>query len=118
MKLVEEPYHWVKYNYKFCRCWSRLQSFLRTRYAPYLLYADCKEPNVEREPELESISITDICTELREALERLVASQAVKIDIDPEPLVLVESDIIDNPEPEVVDNAEPNSGVVDEPEPQ
>jgi len=31
MKLVEELYHWVIYNYKFCRYWSRLQSFLRIR---------------------------------------------------------------------------------------
>jgi len=68
MKLVEEPYHWINDNYKFCRCWSRLQNFLYTRYAPHLLYADCKESNVEQEPD--NRSITDICTELRKALER------------------------------------------------
>jgi len=112
MKLVEEPYHWVKDNYK-CRCWSRLQSFLRTQYAPHLLYADCIERNVEQEPKPESWSITDICIELRKVLERLVASQTAKFDTDPKSLVLVESVIVDNPEPEV-DESEPE--VVDEPE--
>ena len=43
MKLVEESYHWVNDNYKFCRCLSQLQSFRHTRYAPNLLYADCKD---------------------------------------------------------------------------
>ena len=57
MKLVEEPYRWVHDNYKFCRCRSRLQSFLRTWYALHLFYvseAGCKEFNVAQEPELES----------------------------------------------------------------
>ena len=85
-----------------------IAKFFRTWYALHLLYAseaDNKEPNVEQESELKSRSITDICTELREALERLVASQAAKIDTDPEPLVLVELDIVDNSEPKAADES-------------
>jgi len=74
-----------------------------TWYDPHLLYVACNEPNVEQEPEPESRSITDIYIELQAALERLVASQAAKIDTNPKPLVLIESDIVDNSEPKIVD---------------
>ena len=62
-----------------------------------------KGPNVEPESWL----ITDICTELREALEKLVASQAIKIDTDSEYLVVVEPDVLEEPESEVVSELVP-----------
>ena len=37
---------------------------------------------------------------------KLLASYAAKVDPDPEPLVLVESDIIDEPDSKVVDKSE------------
>jgi len=86
------------------------KSFLRTRYTPHLLYADYEEFNVEQEPD--NLSITDICTEFREALERYVASQAAKIDTEPE------SEAEPEPESEVEPESEP--AVVNElkPEPE
>jgi len=69
-------------------------------YALRLLYAseiDCEESNVEQEPELESRSITDICTKFRVALERLETSQVVKMDTDSEPPVLVKPDALEEP---------------------
>ena len=91
-----------------------MQSFLRTRHAPFFLYVDCKESNVEQDPD--NRSITDICTELREALERYEASQAVKIGTKSE----LESKVAFESEPETEVAAEPKSepAVVNEPEPE
>ena len=53
----------VEDSYKFCRYWSSLQNLLRTRYTSHLLYAseaDCKEPNVEQELELEKSQLSDL----------------------------------------------------------
>ena len=107
-----------------------MQDFLRARYAPpiYSSESDYKEPNVEQESE--SRSITDLCTKIRVALKKLVASQAAKRDTDPEPSALVEPDVLEEPGSEVVielehepeqDNAaklELEPVVVDEPEPK
>ena len=129
MKLVREPYYWVESNHKLCRYWFLLQDFLRARYVSpiYSSESDYKEPNVKQEPE--SRSITNLCTKIYVALEKLVASQAVKRDTYPEPSALVEPDVLE-PRSEVVaelehepeqDNAaklESEPVVVDEPEPE
>ena len=102
MKLVEEQYHWVKDDYKFCRCWSRLQSFLHTQYASNFLYAsevDCKGAQCWARKLINH--------RYREALERLVASQAIKIDTYSEPLVVVEPDVLEESESEVVSELVP-----------
>jgi len=97
-----------------------LQDFLRARYTPpiYSSESDCKEPNVEHEPE--SRSITDLCTKLWVALERLVVSQTVKMDTDLEPLVFIEPDILERPGSEVVAELEPEPGLdnATKPEPE
>ena len=79
-------------------------------YVLHLFYASEANYNVEQEPEPESRSFVNICTELRKALERYVANQAAKIDTDPEPPVLVEPEVATEPEPEPT--------VVEEPEPE
>ena len=84
-----------------------LRNYLRNLYAPYSLYASEADYNVEQEPEPESRSFANICTEFPEALERYVASQAAKIDTDPEPTVLVEPKVADKPEPTVAKEPEP-----------
>ena len=88
-----------------------MQSFLRTRYAPHLLYADCKEFNVEQERD--NRSITDIFTELGEALERCSKS-GCKDCAEPEskPKIAAESE----PKPEVAAKPESEPAVVNEPE--
>ena len=62
------------------------------------MYASEADYNVEQEPETRSYA--DICTELREALERYVASQAANIDTNSEPLIFVEPKVTAEPEPE------------------
>ena len=56
-------------------------------------YAFETDYNVKQEPEPESRSSTDICTELRDAFEGYVGSQTAKIDTDPGPSVLVEPEV-------------------------
>ena len=103
------------------QCWFVLQDHFRSLYTPHLLYAsevDCEE----LEPE--SRSITDICTKLRVGLERLVASQAAKMNTDPKPPVLVEPDVLEEigsevvvelkPEPESNNAAKPEPAIIDE----
>jgi len=89
MKLVEEPYHWLDDNYKFCWYWFSLQNLLRTLYAPHLyaFEADCKEPNVEQELELEKPQLSDLVAECKEILAsvgKLLASYATKVVLDSE----------------------------------
>ena len=74
-------YWWWKDIHIDDQCWFVLPDHLRSLYVPHLLYvfkAYYNDPNVEPEPD--NRSITDICTEHQEALERYVASQAAKID--------------------------------------
>ena len=91
---------------------------LSSRSPIYSSESDCKEPNVKQEPE--SRSITDLCTKLHVALERLVASQTVKMNTDPEPLVLVKPDVLEKPGSKVVvkleHELEPNNTAKPEPE--
>ena len=73
-------------------CRFVLQDHLRTLYAPHLLYAseaDYNDPNIEQEPE--SRSFTGICTEFLDEIQKLVANQTAKVDVDPEP------DIVNKP---------------------
>jgi len=60
----------------------------------YTSEVDCEESNVEHEPEL-----VDECKEILTSMQKLLASYVAKIDPDPEPPVLIESDIVENPEP-------------------
>jgi len=78
------------------------------------LYASKADYNVEEEPEPEpeSQSFANICSEIWEALERYVASQAAKIDINSEPPVLVKTEVAAESEPEL------GQTVVNKPEPE
>ena len=80
--------------------------------------SDCKDPNVEQEPE--SWTIINLCTKFRVALERLVASQAAKMDTDLEPPVLIEPDVLEEPGSEVVAELkhEPEIAGDDKPKPE
>jgi len=87
MKLVGETYWWWKDNHCSRRCWFVLQDLLRTQYAPHFLF-----------------------TELRETLEgirKIIEGMVTKVDIDSEPSILAEPEVIDKSEPEVeVDESE------------
>jgi len=100
MKLVGQAYWWWKDNHVNDQCWFVLQDYLRTLYAPHILYAseaDYNEPNVEQDPKLENRPIVVICTELLDEIQKLAASQTAKVDAEPE------SELVDEPEPKVVD---------------
>jgi len=80
-----------------------LQSLLHARYTPHL--RTVSEPKFEQEPQPESQQITDPFAEFREILDdirKLLASQGTKNDTNSKPIVLVEPDLLDEPEPEVV----------------
>jgi len=103
MKLIGEAYWWWKNNHRFCQCWFVLQEFLRTRYAPHLhaFKVDCKEPNVDHKPELERTFLSDLVAKCKEVLV-VVGKILENIDAkgtDPEPPGLVETEVINNPEP-------------------
>ena len=105
MKMVGEAYWWWKDNHRFCE-WFVLHDFLRTRYARHFLHAsevDCKEPNVEHEPELERPQFSNIVVECKVILAgvgRILESMAVKVT-DPEPPALVVIEIVDDLESEL-----------------
>ena len=67
-----------------------MQGLLHSRYAPlvYSSESDCGEPNVEQESEPENKPITD--------------SSTTKVKADPEPSVIVEPEVLDEPESKVV----------------
>jgi len=67
-----------------------LQDLLRTRYAPpvHSLEPDCREPNIEQEPEPDIQPITDPFT--------------TKFEADPEPSVIVEPNVLEELESEVI----------------
>ena len=123
MKLVGRAYWWWKDSHINDKCWFVLQDHLHTLYALHLLYVsevDCKEPNVEYEPELEKPQFSDLVAECKENLAdvgNLLASYAAKVDSDLESTVLIEPAIIDKPESEAVDEPELEPEVVDEVEP-
>ena len=76
--LIVEGRQSIDYRY-----WFILKDFLRTSYAPNLLYlseADYQEPKVVDESELEAVD-----------------------ELDPETLVLVEPDIVDESDSKIVD---------------
>ena len=60
-------------------------------YAPHLLYvskANHKKPDVEQDLELEKPQLSDLvaeCKEILASVEKLLASYAAKVDLDPEP---------------------------------
>ena len=68
-----------------------MQDLLRTRYAPpiYSFEPDCSEPNVDQEPGPKIQLITEPFT--------------AKVEVDPEPSVIVELDVFDELEPKVVE---------------
>ena len=82
----------------------------------YVSEVNCEEPNVEHEPELEKPQFTDLVAECKilASVGKLLASNAVKVDSDLEPPVIIEPNIVDKPEPEAVDEPKPESKVVDE----
>ena len=100
MKLAGKAYWWWKDNNRFCRCWFVLQDFFRTRYAPHILCAseaDCNEPNVEHEPELERPQFSDLIVECKEIL--------------PDVGVILESMPVEDPEPKPEVDVEPELGL-------
>ena len=63
--------------------------------------------------------MTDICAKLRMALEKLVTNQAIKMNTDPEPLVLVEPNVLEELRSEVVElESEPKLDNAAKPEPE
>jgi len=76
---------------------------LRTRYAPHLLHAsetNCEEPNVEHEPELERPQFSDlvaVCKEILAGMGNILESMTAKAVTDPEPPVLVETEVVEEP---------------------
>ena len=66
-----------------------MQGFLRTRYTPLVHSSepDCREPNVEQQPRPEIQPITDPFT--------------AKVEVDSEPSLIVEPDVLNKPELEV-----------------
>jgi len=104
IKLVEKPYHCVKDNDKFCRCWSRLHSSHSV--CPHIFYAFeavCKGPNAEQKPKLENRSNHRYLNGASGGLRETCSGQAAKIDTDLEPLVLVESGVLKGPGPDVAE---------------
>jgi len=72
-------------------------------YAPH--FHTLSEPKFEQEPEPESQQITYPFVEFREIsddIRKLLASQAAKNNTNPEPTVLVEFDVLDEPKPKVI----------------
>jgi len=57
MKLVEEPYYWVNDNYKFCRCWSRLQSFFVLGMLHVFFIHIAKSPMLRKSPTTDQLLI-------------------------------------------------------------
>ena len=76
-------------NHKLCRYWFILQGLLRTRYTPpvYSSKLDCREANVEQKLGPEIQPITDF---------------TAKVEADPEPSVIGEHDVLDEPESDVI----------------
>ena len=104
-----QAYWWWKDSYIDNQCWFVLRDHLHSLYAPHLLYASEQTIMLSKSPsfELGFRSFADICTELQEVLERYVASQAVKIETDPEPPVLIEPEVAAEPELTVIEEPEP-----------
>ena len=90
LKWDGEAYYWWKDNHKLCQCWFILQGFLRARYVSpiYSSESDCREPNVEQEPEPKNQPITNHFT--------------AKVEANLEPSVLFKPDVLDELESEVV----------------
>ena len=112
--LVGQTYWWWKNSRINDQCWFILQDHLRSLYAPHRFYAskaDYNDLNIEQgsEPKPESRSFADIDTELLDEIQKLVASQTARVDVNPKP------DIVEEPEPkpEVVDEPDPESKVKD-----
>ena len=71
--------------------------------------ADYKEHDVEHEPELEKPQLINLVTEYRVILakvRKLLESMAIKVDIDSAASVLVEPEIVEEPQPKVVKDPE------------
>ena len=65
--------------------------------------ADCKEPNIEQEPELEKPQFNVLVAECKEILAgvgKILENMTAK-GVDPEPPTLVETEVIENLEPEL-----------------
>ena len=112
MKLIGKAYYWEKDSHIDCRSWFVLKDLFRTLYAPHLRYSsetNYKESNVEYEPELEKSQLINLVAECREILVntgKLLKSMAVKIDIDSVAPILIEPEVVEEPEPEVVEDPE------------
>ena len=91
LKLDGEAYYWWTDNHRLCRHWFTLQDLFRTWYTPpvHSYEPNCRELNVEQEPEPEIQPITEPFTP--------------KVEVDPEPSVIVELDVFDELEPKVVE---------------
>jgi len=66
--------------------------------------------NVEYEPELEKsyfLDLVDECKEILVSMGKLLEGMTVKIDIDSEPPVLIETEVVEKPEPKVIEDPEP-----------
>jgi len=86
IRLVGEAYWWWKDSHSSCRCRFVLQGLLRIRYAPH--------------------SLTEFWETL-EGIRKIIEDMATKIDINSEPSVLVEPDIVDELYSKVVEAPEP-----------
>jgi len=84
-----EAYYWWRDNHRLCGYWFILQGLLRTRYAPpvHSSELDCRESNIEQEPGPE--------------IQPIIDSFTVKVEADPERSVIIEADVLDEPESEV-----------------
>jgi len=78
----------------------------------YASEANCEESNVEHKSELERPQFNDLvakCKEILTSMGKILESMAAKIVIDPEPLVFVETKVVEEPEPELKFVEDPKS---------
>ena len=74
-----------------------------------------RRANVEYAPELEKPQFNDLVTEYKEIqanVRKLLASYVAKVDLDPEPTVFIEPDIVDKLEPKIVNKPNPTQNLL------
>ena len=62
-----------------CRCWFVMQDLFRTQYTPHFLFTEFRET--------------------LEGIQKIIEAVTTKVDIDSEPSILAELEVVDEPKP-------------------